>query len=151
MGFKEWTEEHQGVWEFIKFNVLSNISTATRFIVTWVGNAVVPGAGLVVTFLSELLAQVVNFFVQMKWVFKSTADFSKSAPKYAVLAVLIIALNSFLLPNLAEWIISNGWLEEGLVRNAILPIAGTLLAVVISFPVLKFWIAPGEEGVEKNA
>lgn len=37
MDFKAWTREHQGLWEFIKFNVLSNISTVTRFVVTWVG------------------------------------------------------------------------------------------------------------------
>ena len=32
MSFKTWTEEHQAIWEFIKFNVLSNISTITRLV-----------------------------------------------------------------------------------------------------------------------
>ncbi|MBQ9058638.1 MAG: GtrA family protein [Atopobiaceae bacterium] len=146
MGFNEWKEKHQTVWEFILFNILSNVSTATRFVVTWIGNALTGGVGgIVVTFASELLAQVVNFFVQMKFVFKSTADFSKSAPKYAVLAILIIAINSFALPALSDWLINAGILGEGIVRNGIQPVAGTLLAVIISFPMLKFWIAPDDK------
>lgn len=28
------------IWEFILFNVLSNISTITRFVVTWIGTAI---------------------------------------------------------------------------------------------------------------
>lgn len=144
MSFKQWTEDHQALWEFILFNVLSNVSTASRFVVTWVGTAVTGGAGTVVVFLAELIAQVVNYFVQMKFVFKSTADFSKSAPKYAVLAILIIVMNSFLVPMAGDLLIKAG-VAEGLVNNGIVPVAGTLLAVIISFPLLKFWIAPGEK------
>ena len=40
MSFKTWTEEHKTLWQFIKFNVLSNISTITRFVCTWVGTAI---------------------------------------------------------------------------------------------------------------
>ena len=143
MSFKQWTEDHQALWEFILFNVLSNVSTIARFVVTWVGTAITGGAGTVVVFLAELIAQVVNYFVQMKLVFKSTADFSKSAPKYAVLAVLIIVMNSFLVPMAGNMLIGAG-VAESLVNNVVVPVAGTLLAVVISFPLLKFWIAPGE-------
>ena len=143
MSFKQWTEDQQALWEFILFNVLSNVSTIARFVVTWVGTAITGGAGTVVVFLAELIAQVVNYFVQMKFVFKSTADFSKSAPKYAVLAVLIIVMNSFLVPMAGNMLIGAG-VAESLVNNVVVPVAGTLLAVVISFPLLKFWIAPGE-------
>ena len=119
MSFKTWTQEHESLWEFIKFNVLSNISTATRFICTWIGTALfinamgltspfsfwifnytTPGSngvgGFITFLIAEVLAQVVNFFVQMKWVFKSTADFSKAAPKFAVLAILIVVVNLIL-------------------------------------------------------
>ena len=143
MAFKEWKEEHQALWEFILFNVLSNVSTASRFVVTWVGTALTGGAGTVVVFLAELIAQVVNYFVQMKFVFKSTADFSKSAPKYAVLALVIIVMNSFIVPWAGSALIAAG-VGEALVNNIVVPVAGTLLAVLISFPLLKFWIVPGE-------
>ena len=45
MSFKTWTQEHETLWEFIKFQVLSNISTATRFICTWIGTALFCLAG----------------------------------------------------------------------------------------------------------
>lgn len=141
MSFATWKEEHQTVWEFILFNVLSNVSTASRFAVTWVGTALTGGAGIVVVFAAELIAQVVNYFVQMKFVFKSTADFSKSAPKYAVLAVIIIVMNSVVIPRAGTALIAAG-ANDALVNNIIVPVAGTLLAVAISFPLLKFWIAP---------
>ena len=129
MAFREWADEHHALWEFFKFNVLSNVSTALRFAVAWVGNALTGGiGGMVVTFAAELIAQVVNFFVQMKWVFKSTADFSRSAPKYAVLAAIIVGCNSFVVPRFASLLMGMG-VSTGLVGK---PVVGTLLAVVIS-------------------
>ena len=144
MAFKEWKEQHQALWEFILFNILSNVSTAARFAVTWVGTALTGGAGTIVVFLAELASQVVNYFVQMKFVFKSTADFSKSAPKYAVLAVIIIVMNSVIVPRVGQLLINMG-VAATAVNGVIVPVAGTVLAVVISFPLLKFWIAPGDD------
>ena len=40
MSFKSWTEKNQGTWEFIKFMVLSNISTITRIALTAAGTAI---------------------------------------------------------------------------------------------------------------
>ncbi len=144
MAFQQWKEEHQALWEFILFNVLSNVSTVSRFVVTWIGTALTGGAGTVVVFLAEFITQVVNYFVQMKFVFKSTADFSKSAPKYAVLALIIIVMNSFIVPKVGELLISMG-VAATAVNGVIVPVAGTLLAVIISFPLLKFWIAPDDK------
>ena len=144
MAFQQWKEEHQALWEFILFNILSNVSTAARFVVTWVGTALTGGAGTVVVFLAELASQVVNYFVQMKFVFKSTADFSKSAPKYAVLALIIIVMNSVIVPRVGQLLISMG-VTATAVNGVIVPVAGTLLAVIISFPLLKFWIAPDDK------
>ena len=31
---RQWIKDHPNIWEFILFNVLSNISTITRFVVT---------------------------------------------------------------------------------------------------------------------
>lgn len=144
MSFQQWKEDHQALWEFILFNILSNISTIARFGVTWLGTAITGGAGTIVVFFAELVAQVVNYFVQMKLVFKSTADMSKSAPKYAVLAALIIVLNSVIVPWCGVALTQIG-VPEGIVNGILVPVAGTLLAVIISFPLLKFWIAPDEK------
>jgi len=165
MSFKTWTEEHQGLWEFILFNILSNISTATRFIVAWIGTAVFVNAmgltspfkfaifdytsansnglgGFLTFLLAEVLAQVVNFFVQMKWVFKSDAAFSKSAPKYAVLAIVIVVVNLILPGHVTNFCVNMG-MNQGLAAT-VASVVNTLLAVVVSFPLLKFWIAPDD-------
>lgn len=167
MSFKTWTEEHQSLWEFIKFNVLSNISTVTRFVMTWVGTAIFVnalamttpfsflifnytsdgsnGLGGFLTFLvAEVLAQVVNFFVQMKFVFKSDASFSTAAPKYAVLAALIVVVNLVLPGYVTNWCIGFGMGAE--LAATVASVVNTLLAVIVSFPVLKFWITPSTEG-----
>lgn len=167
MSFKTWTEEHQGLWEFIKFNVLSNISTITRFVCTWVGTAAFinamqltqpfqflifnytdPGSnglGGFLTFLvAEVLAQVVNFFVQMKWVFKSDAAFKDTAWKYAILAVLIVVVNLVLPGYVTNFCQGTFGMDAGL-AGTIASVVNTLLAVVVSFPVLKFWIAPDKK------
>ena len=119
MSFKSWIEKNQGAWEFIKFMVLSNISTITRIVLTAVGTAIFvdalrmtepfqflifdyrdTGVGAFVTFLiAEVMAQVVNFFVQMKLVFKSDASYRETAWKYAVLAVVIVVAGVSLVYN----------------------------------------------------
>ena len=119
MSFKTWTEEHKTLWQFIKFNVLSNISTITRFVCTWVGTAIFINGmqlnspfkfwlfdyttagsnylgGFITFLIAEVLAQVVNFFVQMFWVFDSETSFKDAAWKYALLAVLIVVVNLIL-------------------------------------------------------
>ena len=161
---KAWIEKHPDLWEFIKFNILSNVSTIARFVVTWIGTAVFinalkilspfkfaifdytsegsHGLGGFLTFLiAEVAAQVVNFFVQKNWVFKSNADFSKSAPKYAVLAVVIVVVNLILPGHVTNFCINNFGMGTG-AASTVATVVNTLLAVIVSYPLLKFWIMP---------
>ena len=159
---RRWIATHPTIWEFILFNVLSNISTIARFVVTWIGTAVFVGAmgltapfhflilnypesgnglGGFLTFLTaEVLAQVVNFFVQMKWVFKSDSSFADAAWKYAILAVVIVVVN-LVLPGYVT-ALCQGWGMNAGVAGTIASVVNTLLAVVVSYPILKFWIMP---------
>ncbi|MBW3091098.1 GtrA family protein [Bifidobacterium miconisargentati] len=159
---RQWIKDHPTIWEFILFNVLSNISTISRFVVTWIGTAVfVAGLGLTtpfhflifnypesgnglggfLTFLfAEVIAQVVNFFVQMKWVFKSDSSFRDAAWKYAILAVVIVVVN-LVLPGYVT-ALCQGWGMNAGVAGTIASVVNTLLAVVVSYPLLKFWIMP---------
>ncbi len=162
--FKGWAEKHQALWEFVKFNVLSNISTLTRVACSAAGAAVFvnalrltqpfhwlifnyaePGSnglGGFLTFLvAEVLAQVVNFFVQMKWVFRSEASFGQTAWKYAALAALIVVVN-LTLPGYVTSFCQGSLGTEATLASTVASVVNTLLAVVVSFPVLKFWIAP---------
>ena len=155
---RRWIKNHPAIWEFILFNVLSNISTISRFVVTWIGTAIFVsamgltapfhflifnypesgnGLGGFLTFLfAEVIAQVVNFFVQMKWVF----SFKDAAWKYAILAVVIVVVN-LVLPGYVTSL-CQGWGMNAGVAGTIASVVNTLLAVIVSFPLLKFWIMP---------
>lgn len=37
IALRDWTERHRGFWEFIKFNVLGNVSMIVRFAFIWAG------------------------------------------------------------------------------------------------------------------
>jgi putative flippase GtrA len=170
---RKWISDHPNVWEFILFNVLSNISTITRFVVAWIGTAVFVsalgltepfsfllfnytsegsnGIGGFLTFLAaEVLAQIVNFVVQMKWVFKSDSAFADAAWKYAILAVLIVVVN-LVLPGYVTALCVSWGMNSGIAAT-VASVVNTLLAVVVSYPLLKFWIMPkhdvrsGDEG-----
>ncbi|MBT1172589.1 GtrA family protein [Bifidobacterium sp. MA2] len=159
---RRWIAAHPTIWEFILFNVLSNISTIVRFVGAWIGTAVFVGAlgltapfhflifnypesgnglGGFLTFLTaEAVAQVVNFFVQMKWVFKSDAGFADAAWKYAILAVVIVVVN-LVLPGYVT-ALCQGWGMNAGLAGTIASLVNTVLAVVVSYPILKFWIMP---------
>ena len=159
---RRWIKNHPAIWEFILFNVLSNISTISRFVVTWIGTAIFVsamgltapfhflifnypesgnGLGGFLTFLfAEVIAQVVNFFVQMNWVFKSDSSFKDAAWKYAILAVVIVVVN-LVLPGYVTSL-CQGWGMNAGVAGTIASVVNTLLAVIVSFPLLKFWIMP---------
>ena len=159
---KRWIKTHPNIWEVILFNILSNVSTIARFVVTGSGTAIfVTGMGLTTPFhflifnydtkgnglggfltflLAEVLAQVVNFFVQMKWVFKSDSSFKDAAWKYVIIAVTTIVVN-LLQPGYVTGL-CQGWGMNAGIAGTIASVVNTLLAVIVSYPLLKFWVMP---------
>ena len=159
---RQWIKDHPNIWEFILFNLLSNISTITRFVVTWIGTAIfISGMGLTQPFhflifnydtqgnglggfltflLAEVLAQIVNFFVQMKCVFKSVSCCMDVAWKYVILAVIIVVVN-LVLPGYVTGL-CQGWGMGAGIAGTIASVVNTLLAVIVSYPLLKFWVMP---------
>ena len=166
---RQWIKDHPNIWEFILFNLLSNISTITRFVVTWIGTAIfISGMGLTQPFhflifnydtqgnglggfltflLAEVLAQVVNFFVQMKCVFKSDSSFKDAAWKYVILAVIIVVVN-LVLPGYVTGL-CQGWGMGAGISGTIASVVNTLLAVIVSYPLLKFWVMPKSKDSKK--
>ena len=160
MSFKSGAEKNQSAWEFLKFMVLSNISTIVRIVLSTACTALFvnalqltapfqflifdyrdAGVGAFLAFLiAEVAAQVVNFFVQMKLVFKSDASYRETAWKYAVLAVVIVVVN-LLLPNYVMAFCQGSLGLDAALSGTVASVVNTLLAVIVSFPVLKLWIA----------
>lgn len=162
----KWTEEHEGLWQFIKFNVLSNISTIARFVLGWVGTQVFIGAlgmtapfellifnytapssggigGFLTFLIAEIVAQVVNYIVQKTMVFTGSKTNAGSGVKYAVLAVVIVVVNLVLPGYVVAFCQTSLGLDAG-VASLVASFVNTMLAVVVSFPLLKYWIMPKE-------
>ena len=155
---KQLIEDHPNIWEFIKFNVLSNCATITNFIIMWLCTGFIfksfantPFKFLVFNyadniesnlglcgFLSFLVAtaaaQTVNFFVQKNLVFKSNAAFEKAVPKYLVSAALPAYSQSFFV---------NIGISEALAPT-LANVLNILVQVVLSYPTMKFWIMPNK-------
>ena len=98
-------------------------------------------------FLSFLIAtaaaQTVNFFVQKNLVFKSNAAFATAVPKYIFLAVLLIIISAAL-PAYSQQLLLGLGLKAALVPT-IANVVNILVQVIISYPMMKFWIMPNKK------
>lgn len=164
-GIKKWIDEHPTLWEFIKFNILSNCATVTNFVVMWICTGFLfksfssqpfrfflfdyttPESLMLCGFLSFLVAtaaaQTVNFFVQKNWVFKSNAQFTKAVPKYIVLAVLLVIISAAL-PAYSQAMFVKLGVPQGLAPT-LANIVNIVVQAVISYPAMKFWIMPEQK------
>lgn len=160
---REWIKGHPNIWEFILFNVLSNVATVTNFVVMWVCTGFVfrtlketPFRFLIFNytntasdlglcgFLSFLAAtacaQTVNFFVQKNFVFKSNAAFSQAVQKYIGLAVLLVVVSAAL-PAYSQTLLVNLGVPQG-AAPTLANVVNIIVSVVTSYPAMKFWIMP---------
>ena len=164
-----WSKAHPQLWEFILFNLLSNCATITNFVVMWLctgwvfkGLADIPFRFFIFDygedalglcgFLSFLtataLAQMVNFFVQKNWVFRSDAAFSRAAPRYILLAVFLVILSAAL-PAWSQKLFTGLGVPEAFAPTCANGL-NILAQVAISYPAMKFWIMPGQARPKKN-
>lgn len=163
---KNWIHQHPNTWEFILFNLLSNCATITNFVVMWLCTGFVFQAfaqkpfhflmfnytnvesdlglcGFLSFLVATAAAQTVNFFVQKNWVFKSNADFAKAAPKYAVLAVVLVIISAAL-PAYSQAFFVNIGIPAGFAPT-LANLVNILVQVVISYPAMKFFIMPADK------
>ena len=159
---KKWIDDHPTLWEFIKFNILSNVATIANFVVMWLGTTILftsfkeqpfrffifnyttAESLMLCGFLSFLVAtaaaQTVNFFVQKNLVFKSNADFGKAVPKFIILAVVLVILSAAL-PAYSQALFISIGVPAG-VAPTLANIVNILMQVIISYPTMKFWVMP---------
>ncbi len=162
---KKWIETHPNLWEFIKFNILSNVATIVNFIVMWIATAVFTGcgwhllsfkflifnyadnieqnlglAGFLSFLIATVLAQTVNFFVQKQFVFKSNAAFKDAIPKYIMLAIALVIISAAL-PAYSQ----KFFRDIGIGASIVPTLANALniiVQVVISYPTMKYIVMP---------
>lgn len=155
--FRKWADAHPDIWEFIKFNVLSNCATITNFVVLWLTtgiffkNMTTPfkwfifdyssaesgGLGGFLAFLvAYVCAQIVNYIVQRKLVFGATVDISKTIGWY-ILTVTIAGIISVALPG---YLVPLLYPTLGSFAATVANIANIVVQVVINYPMMKFVI-----------
>lgn len=159
---KKWVKKHPDLWEFIMFNLLANCATVTNFIVMWICTGFLfrpletipfhflvfdytsPDSLMFGGFLSFLFAttaaQIVNYIVQKKFVFKSDAVFATAVPKYIVMVVVLV-LVSAALPAYTQTMLAHIGISQKLIPTAA-NVINILVQVVISYPSMKLWIMP---------
>lgn len=160
---KVWVKEHPNIWEFILFNILSNVATVTNFVVMWLCTGFVFTAwsrtpfrflifnytkvesdlglcGFLSFLVATVCAQTVNFFVQKNFVFKSNAEFAQAVPKYIGLAVVLVIISAAL-PAYSQTLFVNFGISQALAPT-LANLVNILVQVVLSYPAMKFWIMP---------
>lgn len=160
---KEWIAVHPNIWEFILFNVLSNVATVTNFVVMWLCTGFVFSSlndipfqfaifhytnvksdlglcGFLSFLTATACAQTVNFFVQKNFVFKSNAAFSKAVPKYIFLAAALVIVSAAL-PAYSQTFMVRMGIFRGVVPT-LANLLNILVQVALSYPAMKFWIMP---------
>ncbi|MGX7197951.1 hypothetical protein [Enterococcus olivae] len=152
-----WREAHPDLYEFILFNIMSNVATVTNFIMLWIGTgflfshlstidfhwfvfnySVSEGglAGFLSFLLAYICAQIVNFIVQRKVVFSATIEIKKVLPWYIV-TVVVAGLISIWLP---PYIIQITQPYVGNLAATVANIVNIIIQVAINYPMMKYKI-----------
>ncbi|MFC5630683.1 MULTISPECIES: GtrA family protein [Streptococcus] len=156
---KKWIKQHPDVWEFIKFNILSNIATITNFIVLWIGSnllftsfsnrtfrwlifkySISNGGlnGFLSFLLAYVIAQIVNYIIQRKFVFGVQNDISKTLHWY-ILTVIVAGIISIVLPPYTTAIFQTLGISLSFAQICA-NIINVIIQVLINYPMMKFVI-----------
>jgi len=162
-----WKEKHPDLYEFILFNIMSNVATITNFCMLWIGNGVLfstmtdhnfkwfifdytvdkGGLGGFLSFLlAYICAQIVNFIVQRKVVFGANVNITKVLPWYILTVVVAGIISIWLPPHVIGFIHPY----VGAFAATIANVVNIVIQVVINYPMMKFVIMKKEdEPIEK--
>ena len=164
---KAWKDKNPNLYEFIMFNILSNVATATNFIVLWVSSSFLfanltnrpfnwfifnypieaDGLGGFLSFLAAYIAaQIVNYFVQKNLVFKSDNNLKKSIGWYILTVVVAGIISIWLPPYVIELTapIIGGWAPT--VANVV----NIVVQVAVNYPMMKFVIMKKSDKKEET-
>lgn len=153
----KWKEDHPDLYEFILFNIMSNVATITNFAVLWLGTGILFSTwsnvpfqwfifnysvdnggltGFMAFLLAYVCAQAVNFIVQRKVVFGATCDIAKVLPWY-IITVTVAGIISIWLP---PYVISFVRPIAGSLAETVANVVNIGIQVAINYPMLKFVI-----------
>ncbi len=153
---RQFKETHSSAYEFIMFNLLSNIATIVNFLVLNISNSLIFRslsespfsfwifdysiengglAGFLSFLMSYAIAQCVNFIVQRKLVFNANNKLHWPIVIYALTVVgvyfICLYVPSLIIAPLSQFV-GNFWATN------IANMANIMIQVIIIYPVLKF-------------
>lgn len=153
---RNFKKKYPDMYEFILFNIMSNVATITNFIVLWVSTGFIfksvtssfnwwifhydtsqGGLGGFLSFLlAYICAQIVNFFVQRKIVFGAKVQIKKVIVWYILTVTVAGIISVWLPPYIIHWLTPSigGWAAT--VANVV----NIIIQVVINYPMMKFVI-----------
>lgn len=159
---KEWKSKHPDLYEFILFNIMSNVATITNFVVLAITTNFIFKAlenqsfqwfifdyslengglsGFLGFLTAYVAAQIVNFIVQRKVVFGANCNIIKVLPWYIATVVVAGILSIWLPPYVISFVTPYiGSTAATYVAN----IVNIVLQVVINYPMMKFVIMKKE-------
>lgn len=154
---KEWKEKHPDLYEFLLFNIMSNVATITNFCVLWIGNGLLFRAladrdfswfifeypkengglcGFLAFLFAYICAKTVNFFVQRKVVFGATCKISRVIPWYILTVTVAGIISIWLPPHVIALLQPYAGGLAATLANAV----NIGIQVVINYPMLKLVI-----------
>ncbi|WYJ87751.1 hypothetical protein A5866_002875 [Enterococcus sp. 12C11_DIV0727] len=159
--FKKWKAKYPEIYEFLLFNIMSNVATVTNFAVLWASSGLLPlfientafqwfifdyptseggRVGFVSFLIAYVCAQIVNFVVQRNVVFGSTNKIGKSLPWYVLIVVVAGIISIWLPPH----VIGSIKPVVGDFAPTIANVVNIIIQVVIIYPMMKFVIMKKE-------
>ena len=127
------------IWQFVKFIVVSLLAMIVQFVllntlqlippiqelykepfIHWffVYPVAVGGLGyFIVSNVSNIIAQIVAFFVNKEKTFNSGANIAVALPIYIVFTIALIFFSAWLNPTLKEVFVGFDWCNEALAKN----------------------------------
>ena len=167
---KGFTQKHVGIWQFIKFSLVSSLAGITEtvsffvlstllgtrltedfdFFVFHYTNEKQLNLGLFIAFFaSAILAEIVSFLINRKATFHANNNFWRSAVMYLLLVLAVISLKTWIVTVLTPWV--AGWTGNQLLIEWIPKAISMLIAMAIIFPMNKFVIMRHDEAPETDA
>ena len=167
---KGFTQKHVGVWQFIKFSLVSSLAGITEtvsffvlstllgtrltedfdFFVFHYTNEKQLNLGLFIAFFaSAILAEIVSFLINRKATFHANNNFWRSAVMYLLLVLAVISLKTWIVTVLTPWV--GSWTGNQLLIEWIPKAISMLIAMAIIFPMNKFVIMRHDEAPQEDA
>lgn len=158
--FKQFIATHAGIWQFIKFSLMSSIAAVVEITSFLLLNSLIlkslntqavdwfvfhynpnttGGMGTMVAFLiSTTLAQIVAFIANRKKTFNANNNLAFSVTVYSIMMVMIILVQTWSGPIIVEWM--DGFIHNSDISGLLSKLLWMFISFLIIFPMSKYVI-----------